>query len=420
MTDKEKQEPEVSQNQEPQPTDKPKDKPEETPKQNQEQKSTPKAEDKSKLNSKPKSGQNQKHPPGNKAQAKSNYYLKIIPKEEFPKFMERLQAALKKTDNKKGDKKFMDFEIRGAKEDLNGLAFEIFSYDKSKCAEFMDVTQENIKQSLYCISLNLNVKTEADVPKLNEAFLKLQDMFGNSPYIKGKFEFSFRSKDKRVSFDLLAKDGKLVKAFMDLGIDITEYHKFNFALKSGINLFEIFNPKADPTSNLVKIASIIFSVKSETDNVRYLCEALAEALKDVKLNDKEIQLKFDKFVGYLNFVNSFVGVKFNLEYDAKVLAGEGTKEAEKQVGGSEGLKQKIVGTQVAAMGMVQGLILPMINDFGMIDTVKCLDLDSISISLGVPKFQCGYAISLKIPGLTQLFDSLLNGPPSQQQKVPGK
>ena len=39
---------------------------------------------------------------------KSKYYFKIIPKEEFPKFMERLQEALKKTDNKKGDKNVLN------------------------------------------------------------------------------------------------------------------------------------------------------------------------------------------------------------------------------------------------------------------------------------------------------------------------
>jgi len=44
-----------------------------------------------------------------KQEEKSNYYFKIIPKEEFPKFMERLQAALAKTENKKGEKKSIDF-----------------------------------------------------------------------------------------------------------------------------------------------------------------------------------------------------------------------------------------------------------------------------------------------------------------------
>jgi hypothetical protein len=261
---------------------------------------------------------------------KSKYYFKIIPKEEFPKFMERLKIALDKKDNKKGDKKSIEFEVRGSKEELNGLALEIFTFDKTRYAEFLDTTQDYIKNALYCVSLNLNVKEEPDVTKLETSYLMLNQMFSAIPAVKDKYELKFRHKGKQVSFDVIAKDGKLIQALMGLGINLSEYHKFNFALKSGINLAEILNPAADQTANLVKICSLLFSIKSETENVRYLSGALAEALKDVKLNDEKIQAKFNKVVGYLNFINSFIGAKLKLEYDAKVLAGEGAKEAEKK------------------------------------------------------------------------------------------
>jgi hypothetical protein len=344
---------------------------------------------------------------------KSNYYFKIIPKEEFPKFMERLQTALKNTDNKKGDKKCIEFEVRGSKEDLNGLALEIFSYDKTRCAEFLDADLPHMKDALHCASLNLNVKNESDAEKLKDVFEQFKPMLGGIPILKDKVEFHFRSKGKQVSFDLVAKDGKLVKAILDLGLDFTEYHKFNFALKSGINLAEIFDKNADQTANLVKICSILFSIKSESENVRYLTGAITEALKDVKLADEKIQKKFDKFKGFLNFINSFIGAKLKMEYDAKVLAGEGAKEAEKMNGGAEGLKAKIAGTQQMVMGMVQGMVAPMIATFGMTDTVKTLDLDYISISFGVPRYKNGYALSLKIPGLTQLLGQILDAPPQQ-------
>ena len=339
---------------------------------------------------------------------KSNYYFKIIPKEEFPKFMERLKTALAKTENKKGEKKSIDFEIRGTKEDLNGLALEIFSFDKTKCADFMDVEVEHIKNALYCASLNVNVKTKEDVEKLNMTSLMLKQVFEDIPIFKGKFELFFRSKETRCSFDIVAKDGKLVKSLIDLGINPSEYHKFNFALKSGIDLGELFDPNADQTKNFAKICSVIFSIKSETDNVRYLSGALAEALKDVKLTDENIQKKFDKCVGYLNFINSFICAKLKLEYDANVLAGEGAKEAEKMTGGAEGLKTKISGTQAMAMGMSQQMIAPMIDGFGMTDTVKAIDLDCISISIGVPQYQHGYAISLKIPGISKVLGGILD------------
>jgi hypothetical protein len=341
---------------------------------------------------------------------KDGYYFKIIPKEEFPKFMERLKEALKKEDNKKGDKKCIEFSFSGSKEDLQGCAFEIFSFDKTRCAEFLDVTQEHIKNGLYCASLNINVKQEADCEKLKAVFEQFKPMLAGIPQLKDKVEFNFRSKGKQCSFDAVAKDGKLVKAILDLGISFTDFHKFTFALKSGVNLAEIFDPNADPAANLVKVCSVIFSIKSESENVRYLCAALGEALKDVKLNDEKIQKKFDKVVGYINFINSFIGCKLKLEYDANVLAGEGAKEAEKISGGSEGLKTKIAGYRQMAMGMVQGMVVPMINSFGMTETAKVLDLDTISISLGVPQYENGYAISLKLPGLTKVLETILNAP----------
>ena len=69
-----------------------------------------------------------------------------------------------------------------------------------------------------------------------------------------------------------------------------------------------------------------------------------------------------------------------------------------------------------AMGMGQNMVAPMIGQFGMTDTVKALDLDTISISLGVPKYQNGCAISLKIPGLSQVLGGMLDAAP----QMPGK
>ena len=44
----------------------------------------------------------------------------------------------------------------------------------------------------------------------------------------------------------------------------------------------------------------------------------------------------------------------------------------------------------------------------MIDSAKVLDLDYISISLGVPRYENGYAITLKLPGLTKVLEGMLN------------
>ena len=74
---------------------------------------------------------------------------------------------------------------------------------------------------------------------------------------------------------------------MDLGINLFKFHKLNFVLKSGIYFEEILDQNVDKTANSVKICFILFSIKSETDNVKYLTDTLGEALKDLKLIDEK-------------------------------------------------------------------------------------------------------------------------------------
>ena len=106
---------------------------------------------------------------------------------------------------------------------------------------------------------------------------------------------------------------------------------------------------------------------------------------------KKIQKKFNKFIGFLHFINLFIGGKFHLEYDAKVLTGEGTKEAERMDGAGK-LKTNIGPTQQKAIEIVQSLIFPMIIQFGIAEVVKSIDLNCFSIILGLPKYQIGLAV----------------------------
>ena len=342
-----------------------------------------------------------------KKKEKEGYFFKIIPKEEFPKFIERFKEALEKVENKKGDKKYFEFEIRGTKEEQSGLTLEIFSFDENKYEEFIDEDLEYIKNSLYCISLNLTAKEETGVEKLKEAFNNFKPMLESIPFLKDKSEFFFRNKDNQVFFDLVVKEGKLIKASLDLGIDLTEYRKFNIALMTGINIYDLLH-EDDPDLILIEIFSLIFYIRAETDNCRYLLIALSEALKDVKISDEKIQKKFDKFINFLRLINSFIRNKFKIEYDAKILAGKEIKNCGINDGGVEGLKAKIIQFQQMSIGMFQTMGIPMLQNFGFTDIIKSTDLDKISVSLTVPKYKNGLALSLKIPELSKTLDELID------------
>ena len=59
------------------------------------------------------------------------------------------------------------------------------------------------------------------------------------------------------------------------------------------------------------------------------------------------------------------------------------------------------------IGIVKQMIVPMISNFELKEVVKATDLDKISISLSVPKYKNGLALSLKIPGLSKVLDEML-------------
>ena len=342
-----------------------------------------------------------------KKKEKEVYYFQIIPKEEFPKFIERFKDALEKVENKKGDKKYFEFEIRGTKEEQSGLTLEIFSFDENKYEEFIDEDLEYIKNSLCCISLNLTTKEESGVEKLKELFNNFKPMFEAIPFLKNKVEFLFRNKDNQVFFDLVVKEGKLIKALLDLGIDLNEYHKFNIALITGFNIYDLLYGE-EPDLILIEIFSLIFYIRAETDNCRYLLIALSEALKDVKISDEKIQKKFDKFINFLRFINSFVRNKFKIEYDAKTLAGKEIKNGGINDGDEKKHKENFIGYRKIFFGMFQTMGIPMLQSFNLTDAIKSTDLDNISISLTVPKYKNGLALSLKIPELSKTLDELID------------
>ena len=336
---------------------------------------------------------------------KSKYYFKIIPKEEFPKFIERFKQALDKTEFKKGDHKSFELEIRGTNEELNGPSIKLSTFDKTKFNEFLDLKQEYMKNSLFCISLNLNAKNEDSFAEINRFFATYKLLFENIPALKKEnVEAHFRKNGINFSFEIVFKEGILLKALMDLGLDFTEYHKFDFDLKSGFNLEEFFNLSSDPKSIFLKIFTLLLSIKSDNENIKYLCRALIEALKDVKLDDKAMEEKLNKFFVYLNFINSFIGTKLKLEYDARVFA----RKVSKQNKQNKQSQEKLFLIQSTIVNMMKQLLISYINSFGLKDLVKAINIDCISLSLSFPKYKNGYNLLIKIPGLTKILNRFID------------
>jgi hypothetical protein len=121
-----------------------------------------------------------------------------------------------------------------------------------------------MKKALVACTLNIEVKEEKDVEALKKVYEKAKPIFDAIPQVKakpGKYELQFRSSGKKVAVDLISTEGKLVQPLLDLGVDLSEYHKFSFALKSGIDLTKLFADKPD-IKQLADVFSVLLSVKS--------------------------------------------------------------------------------------------------------------------------------------------------------------
>lgn len=338
------------------------------------------------------------------------YYLKFIPKEELTGFMERLKTALA-TGQKSGEKKEFELEIRGSKEDPKGISIENYTLDKAKFAEFFDVNAEHTKKALVLCTINFEIKDEKDVDLIKTSFETIKNMVMAMPMItaKGdKFELHLRNNGKKFGIDFISKEGKIVQALLDLGVNLSEYHSFCFALKTGADLGKIFTQGAAPSPELIsEIFNILISLKSTGENVKYLATALSAALKDVKLDDEKKQKKLTKFLGFLNLINTFIAGKIKLEFDSKVLKAEGDKAVANLPGGADAVKQQIAGMHAMAIGSGKQFVKPMVEGMGFGPALQAINLDRIAVAGGVPKYENGFAFVLTIPGLSQVLEEML-------------
>ena len=140
-----------------------------------------------------------------------------------------------------------------------------------------------------------------------------------------------------------------------------------------------------------------FSIQTETDNVKYLCEIIFKSLKDFEIGNIKI---FDKISGYLDFINFSLGSKIKLEYDPKVLVEEYVKK--------RGVNERVNISQYIFM-FVCGLVCfvsqnEQRKERKLIEAIKAINFDVVQIVLGDQRYQNGYALSIKIPGLTKCIE----------------
>ena len=328
---------------------------------------------------------------------KEKNYFGFLSKDELFKFFERLKMALA-LGKKIGDKKTFELEIKGCDHEItNGFSLDIFTFDKNKYSKFFEINKDYMKKTLYIFTLNLKAKGEDYIKEIKDSFeMTIKPLITGFSEIKGRCEMHFRNNGKNVSFDLIIIDGEIMKSIIDVGINLSQYHEFYLSLKSAINIYELFPENIDGKKILGIILSLLFTIKSSGENVKYLIEAISNALNDVKLHDIKMQKKFNEMVKFLNFIYAYIGTKIKLNYDGKLIAEQLNIETERH------LTDLFKYINQVCKELLKTFVRPILEGMGLMRLTDSILCDEISLCFGIPKYYNGLALIINIPGLNDL------------------
>ena len=339
-----------------------------------------------------------------KKEDKPKVYFGCLPKEQVLQFFDSFKKALAETP-KSEEKKNLDFEIKGTNENLNGMSFETHNIQKDKFNEYFDDASDHLKNALFVFTVSFKVKEASNVQVVKDLFDKMKPFFGEIPFVKKhpeNYALNLRTKDTQIFIDFTSVKGEFIEKITELGLDVSEYHKFDSSLKSGFAPEDFFNLPAEELS--LKVIQFALSVKSESTGIRKIITSAIQSLKGIKLTNAKFQKKLEEHIEKLNMLNAFVSLCFSFEFDAKELCGQGLAAASQTFLKGADLNKMLEAARQNFIGMAKIGLIPFLEQHGLKDAIKVFDCDDICLALGWPKYKNGLYHTIHLPGFTKAFN----------------
>jgi len=320
-------------------------------------------------------------------------------------FLSLLKQYLPKS-IKKGDRSGYEIEIRSCQYNPTNLKIDMFSFDYqsfNKCFEYNNQYINNAVLLITCSFKINNLKYIHYVHTVcNSIVHKLLKFIPKD--IRDNFKFFFRNLgNNNICIDFYLLNEPITKAFLDTGINLSEYDNFHLSFNSSFiinKLLEIYELK----ELYYDMFSFVFNVKTSRTNIDYLFECFQNVLKNHNFNDKKnIELIINGIISLYNFSGALK--KFKLELDTKKIIDEflritEKKELEESFKYFFYLKKSLKenGKELSKALLSKGLL-----SFSQV-----INLDEFSIYLGVPKYKNGIALMFNIQGLTKFVSIFIN------------
>ena len=315
-------------------------------------------------------------------------------KEVFPEFIEKLKEQLK-IQTKIGDKNEIDIEIRSLEIEPKGASIELFSIEQKLFKEYFCLCEEHIKSSLLAFTLNFELKNESDLLGVEKIFENLKIMLRELPFYKKhpeRYDIIFKNKSKKVSYTFISKDEKNLKLLLELCVNLSEYIKFLFNIKTDINLNELFNNSSE--EYMSKLFNILVNTKLSGADLKYLLKSIITVLEELKNEELIRESNRRKLIPLIHFFMLFIGIKLKVEYDVGFFKS------------NHDYIRTLIGLKSICENIIRNVFKPAVESMGFRDLFTLINFDCLSLSLGIPKYENGLSLVIKMPGLNQYFRDL--------------
>jgi len=325
-----------------------------------------------------------------KAADKKDFYLGIIPKEAIKPFFEDVKKNLSEVP-KEGEKKNFKFEVTGSKEEPKGISSETFSVTKENYANFFDDSKDYMKDIASVCTISISANDESSVAVLEGLFNQFKPVIDEIPQIK-----------KKISEGKVAYFYRVINPLLDMNIDFKEFHTFKASFKTEFVPSDFFNCTIEQIAE--KALKLVLCIEGETTNGKYIALSILKALEKVKLPNEKFQKKLQKAVTFLHFIVAFVKANFVLEFAPKEVSQTILTNALKEIFQTDDVNAQFDGMKAMAEQLGSQMIKPTLENMQMLDAAKAANIDEISLAFATPKYQCGVAHVIKLPGVTKMIN----------------
>jgi hypothetical protein len=102
--------------------------------------------------------------------------------------------------------------------------------------------------ALSVLTISMDANDEASVKVLEALFNQFKPMIDEIPAVKkraGKVSYNLRTSGTKMCIDIVTTDGKFIKPFVDMNVDLNDYHQFKASFKTDFTPTDFFEMTID-------------------------------------------------------------------------------------------------------------------------------------------------------------------------------